>query len=147
MKFKLNFYRGIFECLQERESSLSASEAYAVEVIYALREPTISQFAGFLQISLPNATYKINALTRKGYIVKVNSLADRREYHLRTTAKFARYCAINQNYVDTVMRRVRERFSQEETERLENMLRVVSRELMPENNDNLEAHGRPENGH
>ena len=134
-KFKLNFYRGIFERLQERESSLSASEAYAVEVIFALREPTISKFAEFLQISQPNASYKVNTLIRKGYIVKVNSPADRREYHLHTTPKFLNYYAISQNYVNTVMQRIRERFSAEETAQLEKMLSIISQELMPENKD------------
>ena len=133
-RFKLNFYRGIFERLKERESSLSASEAYAVEVIYALREPTISQFAEFLQISQPNATYKINGLIRKGYITKVNSSKDKREYHLVTTPKFLDYYAINQNYIAIVMQRIRKRFSPEETEQLDNMLQTISRELMPENN-------------
>ena len=136
-KFKLNFYRGIFERLQERESSLSASEAYAVEVIYALHEPTISQFAEFLQISLPNATYKVNTLVRKGYIIKVNSSADKREYHLRTTDKFKNYYAINQNYVATVTQRIEQRFSKEEIMQLENMLHIISQELMPENSDKL----------
>jgi DNA-binding MarR family transcriptional regulator len=137
MKFKLNFYRGIFERLEERESSLSASEAYAVEVIYALNEPTIRQFADFLQVSQPNATYKVNALIRKGYIVREKSRDDRREYHLRTTPKFLQYYAINQNYLGTVMQRIRERFSPEETTQLEKMLAVISRELMSEAKKNL----------
>jgi DNA-binding MarR family transcriptional regulator len=132
IKFKLNFYRGIFERLNERESSLSASEAFAVEVIYALGKPTVSQFAEFLQVSMPNATYKVNMLIRKGYIEKINSDTDKREYHLCTTQKFLDYCAINQNYINTVMRRIRERFSDEETEQFEKMLRIISRELMPE---------------
>ena len=136
-KFKLNFYRGIFERLKEREASLSASEAYAVEVIYALHEPTISQFANFLQISQPNATYKINTLIRKGYIEKINSNVDKREYHLRTTDKFSNYYAINQNYIHTVMQRIRERFSDEETKQLERMLNIISRELMTESTDKL----------
>ena len=136
-KFKLNFYRGIFERLKERDSSLSASEAYAVEVIYALREPTISQFAEFLQISQPNATYKVNGLIHKGYIEKVISSTDKREYHLHTTQKFWDYYAINQNYINIVMQRIRERFTHEETEELEKMLQIISRELMQENNTRL----------
>ena len=131
-KFKLNFYRGIFERLEERESSLSASEAYAVEVIYALHEPTISQFANFLQVSKPNATYKVNTLIRKGYIERVHSKADRREYHLRTTDKFMNYYAINQNYINLVMERITERFSKAEIEQLAHMLSVISNELMPD---------------
>ena len=136
-KFKLNFYRGIFARLNERESSLSATEAFAVEVIYGLGEPTISQFAEFLKISLPNATYKVNSLIKKGYIEKVNSSADRREYHLRITTKFTDYYAINQNYITTVMNRINERFTKEEASQLEGMLRIISRELMPESEDSL----------
>jgi len=136
-KFKLNFYRSIFERFKERESSLSASEAYAVEVIYALDEPTISQFAEFLRISQPNATYKINSLIRKGYIEKVNSSVDKREYHLRTTEKFNDYYAINQNYLNTVMQRIRNRFSDEEALQLERMLTIISKELMTESSDRL----------
>ena len=136
-KFKLNFYRGIFERLKERESSLSASEAFAVEVIFALGEPTISQFAEFLQISLPNATYKVNMLMRKGYIEKAKSDTDKREYHLHTTQKFWDYYAINQNYINIVMQRIRKRFSNEEAALLENILNIISQELMPENSGRL----------
>jgi len=131
-KFKLNFYRGIFEQLQDRESSLSASEAFAVEVINALHEPTIGQFARSLHISQPNATYKVNALIRKGYVERVVSATDRREYHLRTTPHFQKYYAINQRYLDVVMERIRMRFSEQETAQLEQMLTIISTELMPE---------------
>ena len=134
-KFKMNFYRGLFERLKERESSLSASDACAVEIIHVLNEPTIGQFAEFLQVSLPNATYKVNTLMRKGYIVKINSNTDRREYHLRTTPKFQQYYAINNDYVATVMLRIRERFSEDETKQLEHMLQIISQELMPEIQD------------
>ena len=136
-KFKLHFYRGIFERLQDRESSLSASESYAAEVIHALRNPTISQFAEFLQISASNATYKINTLVNKGYVEKVPSTIDKREYHLVTTPKFREYYAINENYLATVMKRIRERFSDDEITQLEGMLEVISRELMPESDDRL----------
>jgi len=136
-KFKLNFYRGIFARLQERESSLSASEAYAVEVISALREPTIGQFADFLHVSKSNATYKVNVLIRKGYVAKVKSDADGREYHLHTTSKFEEYYAINQSYLATVMQRIRTRFSGEEVAQLEKMLSVISSELMMEASEEL----------
>jgi len=137
LKFKLNFYRGIFERLHERESSLSASEAYAVEVIHAMNAPTISRFANFLQTSQPNATYKVNLLIKKGYIEKINSREDKREYFLRTTEKFRDYYAINQNYLKLVTQRIRERFSEEELSQFEKMLSIVSQELMNESTEKL----------
>ena len=55
-KFKLNFYRRVFELVREREGSLSAMEAFSLEVIKMLDEPTVGQFADFLNISQSNAT-------------------------------------------------------------------------------------------
>ena len=89
-KFKLQFFRRLFSQVREREGSLSAMEAFSVEVIHELDAPTIGQFADFLGISQSNATYKVNNLIRKGYIVKENSDTDRREYHLKLSDKF--YC-------------------------------------------------------
>ena len=77
-KFKLQFFRRLFSQVREREGSLSAMEAFSVEVIHELDAPTIGQFADFLGISQSNATYKVNSLIRKGYIVKENSDTDRR---------------------------------------------------------------------
>ncbi|MCL2751009.1 MAG: MarR family transcriptional regulator [Coriobacteriia bacterium] len=131
-KFKLNFYRGIFERLKDREGSLSAAEAYAAEIIYALDGPTVGQFAHFLQVSSSNATYKINSLIKKGYIKKVQSKTDKREAHLHVTQKFMEYYAINQNYIDVVMKRINERFSPEELKNFDEMLAIISGELMPE---------------
>jgi DNA-binding MarR family transcriptional regulator len=131
-KFKLNFYKGIFDRIQEREESLSAQEAYSVEVIHALNRPTISQFAEFLQVSKSNATYKINSLVKKGYIQKVQSKQDKRESHLHTTQKFQQYYAINQQYIEVVMQRVKDRLSPEDLERFDDLLKIISDELMPE---------------
>ena len=55
-KFKLEFFRRIFELVREREGSLSAMEAFSIEIIHALDEPTVGQFAEFLNISQSNAT-------------------------------------------------------------------------------------------
>ena len=50
-KFKLEFFRRIFELVREREGSLSAMEAFSIEIIHALNEPTIGGFGEFLNIS------------------------------------------------------------------------------------------------
>ena len=78
-KFKLNFYRGIFDRISERVGSLTATEAFAVEAIYALREPRVGEFAEAIGISQPNATYRVNSLIKKGYVEKINSETDKRD--------------------------------------------------------------------
>ena len=131
-KFKLEFFRRLFGLVKEREGSLSAMEAFSVEIIHQMDSPTISQFADFLGISQSNATYKVNSLIKKGYIMKENSDIDRREYHLKLTDKFYQYNGLMKNYVDTVMARIDDRFTPEEVQTFARMLGVIADELMPE---------------
>ena len=72
-------------------------------------------------------------MIKKGYVEKINSETDKREYHLRVTQKFLDYYNINNEYIHTVMERIKERFTPKQTEDLTEMLRIISRELMPEN--------------
>ncbi len=131
-KFKLQFYRKIFEKVKERDGSLSAMEGFSLEIIRALGEPTVGQFADFLNISQSNATYKVNNLIRKGYLVRQNSTTDRREYHLVLSEKYYSYAELLTDYELTVVDRIKERFSEEDIEKLSEMLTIISDELMPE---------------
>ncbi len=131
-KFKMHFYQKMFEKLQERETSLTTVETFCMEIIYALDKPTVAQFADMANISSPNAAYKINNLVKKGYLKKVQSEEDKREYHLEVTQKYIDYYNISNTYLNTVMGRIEDRFSKEELETMERMLNVISAELMPE---------------
>ena len=131
-KFKLQFYRRVFELVRERDGSLSAMEAFSLEVINMLGEPTVSQFADFLNISQSNATYKVNNLIKKGYLARQNSTIDRREYHLVLSERYYTYMNIYANYELIVMRRVAERFPPEDVAVFDRILQVMSDELMPE---------------
>lgn len=131
-KFKLHFYKEIFQRFQNREASLSTVETFAMETIMALGKPTINEFAGFMCISSPNAAYKVNSLIKKGYLRKVQSEEDRREYYLEVTQKYIDYYNISTSYMVEVMDRIAARFTPEECTKLESMLNIVSHELMPE---------------
>ena len=131
-KFKFQFFRKIFESVRERDGSLSAMEACSLEIIDLLGAPTIGEFADFLNISQSNATYKVNSLMRKGYLVRQNSETDRREYHLVLSEKYYNYMAFLTSYEDTVCRRIQNRFSKEELTVFDRILKTISEELMPE---------------
>ena len=131
-KFKLHFYRQVFELVRERDGSLSAMEAFSLEVINMLDKPTVGQFAEFLNISQSNATYKVNNLIKKGYLERQNSRTDRREYYLVLSEKFYNYIGLLSSYEQVVMARIKERFSQEDVDKLDQMLEIISAELMPE---------------
>lgn len=131
-KFKLQFYRRVFELVRERDGSLSAMEAFSLEVIHMLGEPTVGRFAEFLNISQSNATYKVNNLIKKGYLIRQNSTTDRREFHLILSEKYFTYLNLYANYELTVMRRVKERLPEEDVECFDRILQIMSAELMPE---------------
>ena len=131
-KFKFQFFCRIFDLVRERDGSLSAMEAFSLEIIDMLQAPTVGQFADFLNISQPNATYKVNSLIRKGYLVRQNSQSDRREYHLILSDKYRQYMSLLTSYEDTVMARIRDRFPPEDLETFDRILRTMSDELMPE---------------
>ena len=131
-KFKLHFYKEIFDRFQTREASLTTVETFCMETILALGRPTVNEFATFMNISSPNAAYKVNSLIKKGYINKVQSMEDRREYHLEVTQKYLDYYNISASYMVEVMDRIAARFSPEDCAKLEEMLNIVNQELMPE---------------
>ena len=131
-KFKLHFYQEVFSRFQNREASLTAVETFCMEIIMALEEPTINEFASFVNISSPNAAYKVNSLIQKGYVEKIRSNQDRREYHLRPTQKYMNYYNISSQYMRQVMKRIQNRFTPDEARQLDRMLQVVGEELMPE---------------
>jgi len=131
-KFKLHFYQEIFRRFQDREASLTTVETFCMETIKALGSPTVAEFAAFMRISPPNAAYKVNSLVKKGYVRKVQSPDDRREFHLEPTQKYIDYYNISASYTVEVVDRATRRFTAEECAKLEEMLTIVSRELMPE---------------
>ena len=65
---------------------------------------------------------------------KERSPQDRREYHLEITQKYIDYYNISYSYLSTVVQRVNKRFPKEDVKKLEQMLTIISNELMPELN-------------
>ncbi len=131
-KFQMHFYKMVFELVRERDGSLSAMEALSLQVISLLDRPTVGEFADFLNISQSNATYKVNSLIKKGYIERENSQIDRREYHLVLSEKYYNYFGLYTDYQKTVMKRIEERLPKADVDKFDEVLRVMSAELMPE---------------
>ena len=131
-KIKLQFYRNVFDKIQNRELTLTTVETFCIEIIYAMDRPTIGEFASYVHISSPNAAYKVNSLIKKGYLRKIQSEDDKREYYLEVTEKYMSYCNISNTYMKTVMDRVEDRFNKEELEVLKRVFKITAEELMPE---------------
>lgn len=128
-QFKMHFYRAVFRNFENREATLTTVETFCMEVIHAMGRPTINEFASFLRMSSPNTAYKVNNLVRKGYLRRVRSEKDHREYYLEVTQRYIDYCNVSNSYVDDVMKRVRERMTDKEWADFHHTLEILTDEM------------------
>ncbi|MBO5598998.1 MarR family winged helix-turn-helix transcriptional regulator [Oribacterium sp. NK2B42] len=131
-RFRVHFYIQVFSKGNTLDDNLTSVEAFSLECIKALGEPTVAEFAKMMGISAPNAAYKVNALVQKGYIEKVQSQSDHREYFLRTTSKLNEYNKNSYEFLKKLVERCESRFSKEDIEKFDNMLGTIIEEMVPE---------------
>ena len=125
-KFKLQFYREVFKLVRERDGSLSAMEGFSLEVIKMLDNPTVGQFADFLNISQSNATYKVNNLVAKGYVTKTVSEGDKREIRLSVCVRFYKYYGDLDHFADAAVAALESEYSPQELDTFQRMLRSLA---------------------
>ena len=123
--FKRNFYTSMCE----NSKDLTLQEAFSLDVIYMLKSPTILEYAKYMGISQPNATYKINQMITKGYLTKEVCEEDKRAYRLNVTQKFLDCYRDNDRFIKEILGRIQDTFEKEDVERLENLLREVKAQL------------------
>lgn len=124
-RLRLMHYRELFGRIREKDGSLSATEAFAVDVIYLLGSPTLTQLAETLGVSQPNATYKVNNLVAKGYVRKSVSDGDRRECRVTVCDKFFKYYDTHSGFLDEVMASLEARFTPQELETFGRVLDAI----------------------
>ena len=117
--------------ITEDFKDLTNNDMHIIEAV-GLEGGNMSSIAAKLDITVGSLTTSMNSLVKKGYVEKIQSTTDRREYHLRPTQKYIDYYNISYSYLSTVVRRVRKRFPEEDVDKLEQMLTIISEELMPE---------------
>ena len=123
--FKRNFYASM--CANSKE--LTMQEAFSLDIIHMLGNPTILEYANYMGISQPNATYKINQMIDKGYLIKEVYEKDKRAYKLQVTKKFLSLYRDNDRYIKKVLKEVENTFSKEEVQLLEKMLKDVKEQM------------------
>ena len=126
---RLSHYRNLFGQLREKAGSLSATEAFSAEVIYLLDRPTIGEFADFIGISQPNASYKVTSLVTKGYLERVCSDDDHREAHLHVTKKFLDYYGRQLPDMKSAVASALTSFTEQEIELLNRLFHKLNRHL------------------
>lgn len=118
LRMRLGFMRKMFITVREESQDLTPMEIFCLEGIETMERPTISQFARFAGISQSNATYRVNCLIRKGYVNRVPSDKDRREFHLELTDKFKGCSPAFEQSCRVLAKRITLHMTREETEKL-----------------------------
>ncbi len=136
--FKAKFYDSICKS----DPNLTVNEAFSLEIIYMLKEPTILEYASYMGISQPNATYKIRQLMEKGYLKKEVSLKDKRAFKLQVTDQFMALYRKNDQYIAMVMDMVKKAFDEQKVQLLEEMLTYVGEKLEVLEDENIDRYNK-----
>ena len=126
-KIKLIIYKNMFARIKDKEEALSSSEYICLECIYLMGSPTISQFAHFMDISSPNATYKVKQLIKKGFITKEKSEDDGREYLLVPTQKFFDFYENKDDYV--LINELKENMTKKECKKIDKAMKILTDQI------------------
>lgn len=121
-KFKLVIYKNMFSKIKD-DSALTSSEYLCLECIFLMDKPTITEFANFLDISAPNATYKVKQLIKKGFISKEKSEKDGREFLLVPTAKF--FDLYHQKEESVVINDVKSNLDKKENKKFDKIIKLL----------------------
>lgn len=124
--FKMNFYKSM--CDNSRE--LTMQEAFSLDIIYMLKNPTILEYANYMKISQPNATYKINQLIEKGYLTKEVCKNDKRAFRLQVTPKFLECYRDNDRFIQQTLTDIENHFDKDDVETLKKMLLNIKEQLL-----------------
>ncbi|NLZ72013.1 MAG: MarR family transcriptional regulator [Clostridiaceae bacterium] len=141
-KSKLYTYHRIFRKMNNGEDdSLTALEVLCLDLLQGMGSPTQTEFADYINVSKPNATYKLNTLEKKGYIVKIPSDEDRRIFHIQVTDKTRNLLNTGNRYIDVITRRMQRNFSDQELEIYEKIMSKIADEYMVEMDRYLKTQG------
>lgn len=121
---KLVLYKNMFSKSEKKGEDLSLSEYFCLQCINLLEKPTISQFAAFLNVSAPNATYKLKQLIKKGYVTKERSESDKREYVLVPTEKFYKF--LNSQKEDALVNEVKMGLNERECKKIDQIISILN---------------------
>lgn len=129
-KVKLIIFKNIFERISDKDETVSTSEYFCLECIYLMGTPTVTQFAEFMDISAPNATYRVKQLMKKGFITKERSEKDGREYCLVPTQKFFDYYENRDDYV--LINDMKKNFTKKECHKIDKIMKILTEQIEPE---------------
>nr|WP_072536305.1 MarR family winged helix-turn-helix transcriptional regulator [Anaerococcus mediterraneensis] len=125
----INFYTRIFSNESKNQEKLTYTESMIVNIIDSLEKPTVNELVRILNVSQPNISYKINTLVSKGYVKKVQSKEDGREFILKLTNKFLDYKKMSFSFVSQVLKNLEKKLDDEQIKDMYKFLALIKEEM------------------
>lgn len=126
--FRLEFYKNFYRNLKT-ELEITPLDLADCEIIYILNKPTVTEFAEFVNISLPNASYRIKRLLKVGLISKKQLSLDARQFYLVVNEKFMQFYSKKGEYGDFIWTKIKEKSTKEELQTIKQAMKIIERIL------------------
>ena len=102
--------------LKSRGVKLSMNEVHVLEAIQKVKEPTMSNIAKKLRVTVGTLTTSMNRLVTKGYCERFSNAGDRRKVFIRLTDKALEVLRIHEQFHDEMIDAVVEDMHLEENQ-------------------------------
>ncbi len=112
--------------LKNKGIKLSMSEVHVLEAVEKAEEPTMSNIANLLGITVGSLTTAINTLYQKGYVSRVRDTEDRRKVFVGLLPKAEEVMNLHKEYHDEMINSIFEDLKVDEDELLISSLKKLS---------------------
>jgi DNA-binding MarR family transcriptional regulator len=131
-RLMLVYYKKLFSAKDSEYQDLKAADVSLLEVIHHLNGPRYAQLAKFVNMSLPNLTYRVNRLIEKGYVVRAVDEKDKRVHTLTVTEKFLSIYGLDELFLRALIQDIYEDLSEEERQLAEKIVDKLNRRMKEE---------------
>ena len=106
-------------------TDLTQQQLHYLQVIFRMKNPTLTELARELDLTKPTVTVLADKLVEKGYIKRVKSDQDRRSMHLHIDKKGTKIEALREIAYERMAEKISSGLSETETAILTELLRKI----------------------
>lgn len=128
-RLMLVYYKKLFSAKDRENRELKAADVSLLEVIYHLKNPHYAQLSKFVNMSLPNLTYRVNRLIEKGYLTRAADERDKRVHTLTVTEKFLKMYGLDERFLRALIGDIYEELSEDERQLAENIIEKLNERM------------------
>jgi len=114
---------------KKKKNNITNSENHYLNIIYTIKNITLSKFAEVAKVTKPAATQIINKFVSKGYVIKKVSLNDKRVCYIELTEQIKKYLEDSYNKLNTMYNDCLSFLTEEELQQFNYLLLKINNNL------------------